>query len=344
MKKNFRTILQSKPGVNKEPVEENFKYEECSYPDAELKTGEILVKTLYLSVDPAMRCRMNDDTGVQYMTAWKIGETIQGLGGVGVIINSQHPDFKGGDIVESSFNWPWILYYTRSQDCNQEIRKVEKNIIGENLSLPLTLLGLIGLTSYLGIKEKGHVTQGGNQTFVASGAAGACGSVAGQVTRLEGCSNIVGICGTDEKCKFLREELGFNHAINYKHEDVGQRLSETCPNGVDVYFDNVGGSISDTVIEQMSRDSHVILCGQISVYNKDVPYPPPMGDEAQKIILERNITRERFLVVNYADKFQSSLAKLLQWYKQGKIKIKETVAKGLEKAGFAFVSMMKGGI
>ncbi|KAL5008411.1 hypothetical protein ScPMuIL_013992 [Solemya velum] len=160
MKKNFRTILQSKPGVNKEPVEENFKYEECSYPDAELKTGEILVKTLYLSVDPAMRCRMNDDTGVQYMTAWKIGETIQGLGGVGVIINSQHPDFKGGDIVESSFNWPWILYYTRSQDCNQEIRKVEKNIIGENLSLPLTLLGLIGLTSYLGIKEKGHVTQG----------------------------------------------------------------------------------------------------------------------------------------------------------------------------------------
>ncbi|XP_077862416.1 LOW QUALITY PROTEIN: prostaglandin reductase 2-like, partial [Saccoglossus kowalevskii] len=163
------------------------------------------------------------------------------------------------------------------------------------------------------------------------------------IARLEGCSNIVGISGSDEKCQYLTEQLGFNHAINYKTEDVDEKLKESCPNGIDIYFDNVGGEISNTVIKQMNINSHVILCGQISVYNKDIPYPPPIPQEILEYIADKNITRERYTVLNYREKFPQTMMQLMEWLKNGLLKHPETVAEGLEQTGAAFVSMMKGG-
>ncbi|XP_017735970.1 PREDICTED: prostaglandin reductase 2 isoform X2 [Rhinopithecus bieti] len=164
-----------------------------------------------------------------------------------------------------------------------------------------------------------------------------------KIGHLLGCSRVVGICGTHEKCVLLTSELGFDAAINYKKENVAEQLRESCPAGVDVYFDNVGGNISDTVISQMNENSHIILCGQISQYNKDVPYPPPLSPAIEAIQKERNITRERFLVLNYKDKFEPGILQLSQWFKEGKLKIKETVINGLENMGAAFQSMMTGG-
>ncbi|GCB65420.1 hypothetical protein scyTo_0013458 [Scyliorhinus torazame] len=137
--------------------------------------------------------------------------------------------------------------------------------------------------------------------------------------------------------------MGFDAAINYKQDNIVEKLREYCPAGVDVYFDNVGGDISNTVIGQMNQNSHIILCGQISQYNKDVPYPPPLPPDTKAILKERNIARERFLVLDYSDKHEVGLVLLSQWLKEGKLKVRETVVKGLENIGAAFESMMKGG-
>ncbi|XP_033646422.1 prostaglandin reductase 2-like isoform X1 [Asterias rubens] len=338
---NKRVCLASRPGADGVPSIENFRVENCEVPI--LEEGQILVKTLCLSADPYMRCRMNLDTGTDYISPWRLDTTIDG-GGVGVVVKSNNPGYRKGDILEG-FHWPWQLYSgldVQGFNC-LIVNKVDVGLVRKHWSLMLGLFGLSGITAYLGIKEKGHVVPDGDQTFVVSAAAGSCGSLAGQIARLEGCSNVVGICGSDEKCSYITEELGFNHAINYKTENVVERLRECCPGGINVYFDNVGGTVSDDVIQQMTADSHIILCGQISVYNKDVPYPPPLPVETERTLEEKNITRDRFLVLNYVDKFAKAVEILCGWYRKGQIKIKETVAEGLENAPHAFVSMMSGG-
>ncbi|XP_037840628.1 prostaglandin reductase 2 isoform X2 [Chlorocebus sabaeus] len=275
-----RVVLNSRPGKNGNPVAENFRMEEVCLPD-NINEGQVQVRTLYLSVDPYMRCRMNEDTGTDYITPWQLSQVVDG-GGIGIIEESKHTNLTKGDFV-TSFYWPW---------------QTKVILDGNNL------------------EKIGH---------------------------LLGCSRVVGICGTHEKCVLLTSELGFDAAINYKKENVAEQLRESCPAGVDVYFDNVGGNISDTVISQMNENSHIILCGQISQYNKDVPYPPPLSPAIEALQKERNITRERFLVLNYKDKFEPGILQLSQWFKEGKLKIKETVINGLENMGAAFQSMMTGG-
>uniref|UniRef100_A0A8C3RQX4 Prostaglandin reductase 2 n=2 Tax=Chelydra serpentina TaxID=8475 RepID=A0A8C3RQX4_CHESE len=332
-----RVVLNSRPGKNGVPVAENFQIEAVPLPD-KITDGQVRARTLYLSVDPYMRCRMNEDTGSDYLLPWQLSEVADG-GGIGVVEESKHANFAKGDIV-TSFNWPW---QTKIILDGRLLQKLEPQLVDGHLSYFLGAAGITGLTSFLGIKEKGHVTVGDNQTMVVSGAAGACGSLAGQIGRLEGCSRVVGICGTDEKCSILVSEMGFDAAINYKKGNVAEQLHELCPAGVDVYFDNVGGDISDAVINQMNQNSHIVLCGQISQYNKDVPYPPPLPPAVEEIQKARNITRERFLVLNYMDKQEASILQLCQWIKEGKLKVKETVVKGLENIGGAFQSMMTGG-
>lgn len=332
-----RVVLNSRPGTNGVPVPENFRVEETTLtPD--LKDGEVLVRTLYLSVDPYMRCRMNEDTGVDYAAPWQLCESVDG-GGVGVVQSSRCSTYSEGDVV-TSFNWPWQTHAVMK---GSVLQKVDSQLVDGHLSYFLGAVGMTGLTALLGIREKGHVTKGANQTMVVSGAAGACGSIAGQIGRMDGCVRVVGICGSDEKCKALVDDLGFSAAINYRTEDVSAKLKECCPDGIDVYFDNVGGDISDAVITQMNKDSHVILCGQISQYNKDVPYPPPLSEEIQGTLQKKNITRERFTVLNYMHKADASLYELSQGVKSGHVKVLETVVNGIEKMGDAFCSMMKGG-
>lgn len=332
-----RVVLNSRPGTNGVPVPENFRVEETTLtPD--LKDGEVLVRTLYLSVDPYMRCRMNEDTGVDYAAPWQLCESVDG-GGVGVVQSSRCSTYSEGDVV-TSFNWPWQTHAVMK---GSVLQKVDSQLVDGHLSYFLGAVGMTGLTALLGIREKGHVTKGANQTMVVSGAAGACGSIAGQIGRMDGCVRVVGICGSDEKCKALVDDLGFSAAINYRAEDVSAKLKECCPDGIDVYFDNVGGDISDAVITQMNKDSHVILCGQISQYNKDVPYPPPLSEEIQGTLQKKNITRERFTVLNYMHKADASLYELSQGVRSGHVKVLETVVNGIEKMGDAFCSMMKGG-
>ncbi|RLW10459.1 hypothetical protein DV515_00002260 [Chloebia gouldiae] len=332
-----RVVLNSRPGKNGVPVAENFRLELSTIADT-VQAGCVLVKTLYLSVDPYMRCRMNEDTGSDYLQPWRLSEVADG-GGIGVVEESKHHNLAKGDFV-TSFTWPWQTAAILNGD---SLQKLVPQLVNGRLSYFLGAAGIPGLTALLGIREKGHVAAGTNQTMVVSGAAGACGSLAGQIGRLEGCSRVVGIAGTDEKCSILVQEMGFDAAINYKKGDVAKQLRELCPGGVDVYFDNVGGDISDTVISQMNQNSHIILCGQISQYNKDVPYPPPLPPDIEKIQKERNITRERFLVLNYMDKQEASVLQLCQWIQEGKLKVRETVVEGLANIGAAFQSMMSGG-
>ncbi|KAI5232193.1 Prostaglandin Reductase 2 [Manis pentadactyla] len=332
-----RVVLNSRPGETGSPVAENFRVEEVNLPD-NINEGQVKARTLYLSVDPYMRCRMNENTGTDYLTPWQLSQVVDG-GGIGIIEESKHTNFSKGDFV-TSFFWPW---QTKVILDGNSLEKVDQQLVDGHLSYFLGAVGMPGLTSLFGIQEKGHVAAGSNQTMVVSAAAGACGSLAGQIGRLMGCSRVVGICGTQEKCLILTSELGFDAAINYKEGKVAEQLHELCPAGVDVYFDNVGGDISDAVISQMNQNSHVILCGQISQYNKDVPYPPPLPPAVEAIRKERNITRERYLVINYKDKFESGILQLSQWFKEGKLKIKETMINGLENIGAAFQSMMTGG-
>ncbi|NXG49882.1 PTGR2 reductase, partial [Psilopogon haemacephalus] len=325
-------------GKNGVPVAENFRLEQSTIPDT-IQVGQVRVRTLYLSVDPYMRCRMNEDTGSDYLLPWQLSEVADG-GGIGVVEESKQDNLAKGDFV-TSFNWPWQTVAILDGSL---LQKLDPQLVNGRLSYFLGAAGITGLTALLGIKEKGHVAAGANQTMVVSGAAGACGSLAGQqIGRLEGCSRVVGIAGTDEKCSILVQEMGFDAAINYKKGDVAKQLGELCPGGVDVYFDNVGGDISDTVISQMNQNSHIILCGQISQYNKDVPYPPPLPPDIEKIRKERNITRERFLVLNYMDKQGASVLQLCQWIQEGKLKVCLVLTDFMISLAAAFQSMMTGG-
>ncbi|XP_038865768.1 prostaglandin reductase 2 isoform X1 [Salvelinus namaycush] len=332
-----RVVLNSRPGTDGEPVPGHFCVEEAIVGPF-LKEGQVLVRTLFLSVDPYMRCRMNEDTGAEYLAPWGLSACVDG-GGVGVVELSRCDSLSVDDVV-TSFNWHW---QTQCLMDEKLLQKVEPQLVDGHISYFLGAVGMPGLTALLGVREKGHVTEGANQTMVVSGAAGACGSIAGQIGRVEGCTRVVGICGSDEKCRVLVEDLGFSAAVNYRQGDVATALKESCPNGVDVYFDNVGGSISDAVIAQMNNDGHVILCGQISQYNKDVPYPPPLCDETQEALQSKNISRERFMVLNYMEKHEAGIIQLSQWVKEGQIKVLETVVNGIENMGVAFCSMMKGG-
>ncbi|KAK7904233.1 hypothetical protein WMY93_016840 [Mugilogobius chulae] len=328
-----RVVLASRPGKNGAPVPENFHVEDMTL-SSELKEGEVLVRTLYLSVDPYMRCRMNEDTGAEYLRPWPLGDSADG-GGVGLVQSSRCSSVSEGDVV-TSFNWPWQTQLS----CRETLQNWTLASGWTSLVL-LGAVGMPGLTSLFGVREKGHVTKG--QTMVVSGAAGACGSIAGQIGRLDGCSTVVGICGSEEKCKALVEKLGFSAAVNYREENVSERLKQCCPNGVDVYFDNVGGDISDTVMSQMNKNGHVILCGQISQYNKDVPYPPPLSERTQEILTKNNLKRERFLVLSYMDKADAGILELSRLVKDGQVKVLETVVNGIENMGAAFCSMMRGG-
>ncbi|XP_065297492.1 prostaglandin reductase 2-like [Dermacentor albipictus] len=336
---NRRVVLKSRPGADGEPQLSNFATEQCATP-REFIDGEVLVRSVFLSIDPALRCRMNENTGVHYLTPWLVGRCVEGLGGVGIIEQSHSALLEKGDIVCRAMSWPWQLYFKTTAD---SLQKLDVQELGGDVSVVLTCLGLTGLTALLGLREKGGIKPSANQTCVVSAAAGACGSLAGQIAKLEGCKRVVGICGSDEKCDFLTKTLKFDAAINYKTQDVDERLTVTCPDGIQVYFDNVGGPVSDAVIRHMTSDSNIVLCGQIAVYNKSVHYPPPLSEDIQKIVKEKRISRDRFLVLQYQDKFDECLAQLKAWLKEGKLVARQTVERGLENAPRAFISMMNGG-
>lgn len=316
-------ILASRPkGL---PVAENFKLEEVELPV--LNAGELLLEGIYYSVDPYMRGRMND--AKSYVPPFETGKPLSG-GVVAKVLESNSANFKTGDIVTGNLPWKQKMI-----SVDTAITKIDTNLAPA--SYYLGILGMTGLTAYFGLMYIGKPKAG--ETVVVSGAAGAVGTVVGQIAAIQGCY-VVGIAGTDEKVNTLKKDFGFNAAINYKTTpNIKKVIAETCTKGVDIYFDNVGGEISDGVIANLNFYARIPLCGQISLYNST---EVPMGPRLQPMLLTRSVLMQGFIVSNFLPSFPEGIKQLATWVKEGKLKSTETIEKGFENLPQALIGLFKG--
>jgi NADPH-dependent curcumin reductase CurA len=289
--------------------------------------GQILLRTKYLSVDPYMRSRMNDRRS--YVAPFQLNEVLSG-GIVGEVIESRSENFVKGNFVVGNLGWQ-----DYSIAGEKEVRKINSEIAP--VSTALGVLGMPGLTAYFGLLYIGEPKQG--ETVVVSGAAGAVGMIAGQIAKIHDC-RVVGIAGSDRKTKYLVDELGFDAAINYRTaQNLRNSLKEACPAGVDIYFDNVGGEISDAVISLINKYARIPLCGQISLYNES---QIPTGPRIQPRLLTFSALMKGFIVHNYEDQFDEGLRQLACWLKEKNLKYAENIIDGLENAPKAFLGLFKG--
>ena len=316
-------VLVSRPmGL---PTLDNFRFENIAL--SEVKEDEVLVEGLYYSVDPYMRGRMND--AKSYISAFEIGKPIEG-GVVARVIESKSARIKAGDLVLARLPWS-----KRTVVAEKGLQKIDATIAPA--SYYLGVLGMPGLTAYFGLMDIGKPQAG--QTVVVSGAAGAVGTVVGQIARIQGC-RVIGIAGSDEKVNLLKSEYGFDEAINYKTTpDLKKALAQACPNGVDVYYDNVGGEISDAVMGLINFQARIIICGQISLYNSS---ELPIGPRLQLLLLGHSAMMQGFTVNNYQNRFGEGFEQLVKWVKEGKMKYPETKMKGFDQLPSAFMGLFKG--
>ncbi|MFL5351064.1 NADP-dependent oxidoreductase [Archangium sp.] len=305
------------------PKREDWKYTEEPVPEP--RDGELLVKVLYLSLDPAMRSWMNE--GKSYIPPVGIGEVMRAAG-VGRVVSSKHPGFSAGDHVLGVFG---VQEYARSD--GKGVTQVDPRI---PLPVYLGVLGISGMTAYFGLLDIGKPNPG--DTVVVSGAAGSVGMVAGQIAKLKGC-RVVGIAGGPDKCRYLVEELGFDAAIDYKSEDVKKALRTHCPKGVDVYFDNVGGDILDAVLTQLARGARIIICGAISQYNNTGPAKGPANYMS---LLVNRASMTGMVVFDYAPRYGEAAREMAGWMAQGKLKSREDIVQGLETFPDTLLKLFKG--
>jgi NADPH-dependent curcumin reductase CurA len=274
----------------------------------------VLVKTLYLSLDPAMRGWMNE--GKSYVPPVQLGEVMR-AGGVGKVIESKHPQFKAGDFVYGGLG---IQEYATVD--GKGLSKVDPSVAP--LPVHLSTLGMPGMTAYFGLLDIGKPQPG--ETVVVSGAAGAVGTVVGQIAKIKGC-RVVGIAGGKQKCDYLTQTLGFDAAIDYKSEDVKKALRQHCPKGIDVYFDNVGGDILDIVLTQLARKARIIICGAISQYNSTTGVKGPANYMS---LLVNRASMTGMVVFDYADRYPEAGRDMAGWLKSGQLKTREDIVDGLE--------------
>ncbi|AYF86108.1 NADP-dependent oxidoreductase [Pseudomonas sp. JS3066] len=291
---------------------ETFSYVET--PADEPSAGQVLVENLYLSLDPAMRGWMNDARS--YIAPVAIGEVMRALG-IGKVMASSHPDYQVGEHVCGVVG---VQDYFLGEP--RDFQKVDPN--QAPLPLYLSALGMTGMTAYFALLDVGQPQPG--ETVVISGAAGAVGSVAGQIARIKGC-RVVGIAGGADKCRYLVEELGFDGAIDYKAENLHAALKRECPKGVDVYFDNVGGDILDAVLTRINRKARIVICGAISQYNNKEAVKGPANYLA---LLVNRARMEGMVVFDYAPRFGEAVKDIAGWLASGDLKSKEDVVTGLE--------------
>lgn len=306
------------------PKNDDFKFINTQIPTP--KDGEILIKTLYLSVDPYMRGRMND--AKSYVPPFNLNEVISG-GVVAEVIQSQSPNFKQGDIITGNLNW--AEYSIAKEDA---VRKIDPSVAP--ISTHLGILGMPGLTAYFGLLDIGKPQAG--ETVVVSGAAGAVGSAVGQIAKIKG-ANVVGIAGSKEKVDYLIDELGFDAAVNYKKDSFEEDLKNALTNGVDIYYDNVGGIVSDVVMQHLNRNSRITVCGAISAYNSE---SSDIGPRVQGTLIKNSTLMQGFTVGNYTDDFPTAAKDLGAWLAEGKLKYEETTVKGFENTIEAFLGLFKG--
>lgn len=320
---NLQVTLAHRPEAL--PMESDFGVVESPAPAA--GEGQFLVRTLYLSLDPYMRGWMRENPG--YTAPLPLGAVMPG-GVVGVVEDSRHPGFQPGDIVEGMMGWQ---RYGVTDGAG--FRKVDPSLAP--ISTALGLLGMPGLTAYFGMTAIAQ-TKPGEQVFV-SGAAGAVGSVAGQIGKILGC-HVAGSAGSDDKVHHVVEDLGFDAAFNYRsREDYPAALREVCPNGIDVYFDNVGGLMTDAAVAHMNVRGRVAVCGQISQYNLK---EPELGPRWLFQTIIKRLRIEGFLIFDFAPAIPEALAQMAAWYKEGRFHYRETIAEGLENAPAAFIGMLTG--
>ena len=314
--------LASRPESN--PTTENFELRESPLPEPGPR--ELLIRTVYMSVDPYMRSRMAGE--VSYTEPWGVGEVLR-TRAVGEVVESNHREFDTGDYVQG--NLFWAEYATVEGD---DVVALDPE--AAPLSTALSVAGMPGRTAYFGMLDKGAPRPG--ETVVVSGAAGAVGSVAGQLAGLAG-ARVVGIAGTDEKCAWLTEALGFDASINYATDDVAKALTETCSGGIDVYFDNVGGEITDAVFQNLNPRATVSVCGQISLNSVD---GVPVGPRKLRTAVRKQLDIKGFLVSQFESRYDEATERLMRWVRSGDLTYRETITEGLENAPGALIGLFEG--
>ncbi|MEO6844434.1 MAG: NADP-dependent oxidoreductase [Ginsengibacter sp.] len=323
--KNQVIVLAERPiGI---ASKNTFQLKDADMP--EIKDGQVLLKSIYVSVDPGMRGFMdtgkNDNTGQKF----EIGKPITSRS-VAQVIESKSKKFIKGDIVHGRL--AWAKYQAMDAD---KLEKVDPGLAP--ISTAVGILGVPGLAAYFGLEKIGKIQKG--ETVVVSGAAGGVGSAAVQIAKIKGC-RVVGIAGSDKKIDYLEKELGIDKGINYKKsDDLGKVLSIACPNGVDVFFDNVGGKLFDAVFELINKKARIVICGQIAVYNEAAP---PERPRPQHMLIKKSARIEGFVVFDFKDEFGEAKQKLAQWYLEGKLKYKENLVEGFENLPSAFIGLFTG--
>lgn len=291
-----------------------------------LQDGELCVKSMYVSVDPYMRNRMNDVKS--YVPPFELNKPLHG-DVVAQVVESKNPNFAVGDFVAGVLNW---AEYSISK--GKGLRKIDTTL--GPLTTALNVLGLPGMTAYCGLLQIGRPKAG--ETVVVSGAAGAVGMIVGQIAKLTGC-RVVGIAGSSEKCNLLTTQLGFDAAVNYKSGALKSHLREACPDGVDLYFDNVGGDVTDAVLPLLNDYARIPLCGQIALYNLE---QPEMGPRNWVHLLIHRAKVQGFIVSDFSDMMPEALKDLAAWLRAGKLQSRESVVEGFENIPDAFLGLFRG--
>jgi NADPH-dependent curcumin reductase CurA len=319
---NRQVRLAARPSGRPTPADWEFTSEAVPEPGP----GQFMVEVSHLSIDPAMRGWMN--AGRSYVPPVEVGAVMR-AGAVGLVAASEHPGFAVGDYVYGAFG---VQEYARSD--GRGVIKIDTSVADP--ATYLGTLGLPGMTAYFGLLDICKPQAG--ETVVVSGAAGAVGAAVGQIARIKGC-RVVGIAGGEEKCRYITEELGFDAAIDYKSQDVNKALKEHCPQGINVYFDNVGGDILDAALARLARGARIALCGAISQYNATGPVKGPSNYLA--LLVNRGMMKG-FLVFDYFDRYGDAAREMAGWLESGKLRAKEDVVEGLETFPDTLNKLFKG--
>ena len=322
---NRRVVLAARP--HGEPTPAHFRLEESRVPVP--KAGEVLLRTRWLSLDPYMRGRMS--AAKSYAAPVAIGEAMTG-GTVSEVVESDNPDFAVGELVSAFGGW---------QDYSvSDGRGLQRIPPGVPPTTALGILGMPGMTAYTGLLTIGRPKAG--ETVVVAAAAGPVGSLVGQIAKLKG-ARAVGIAGGLEKCRYLTEELGFDAGIDHRGDDLPQALAAACPEGIDVYFENVGGAVFEAVLPLLNDFARMPVCGLVSAYNAtELPPGPDRSPGLMRAILTKRLHLQGFIVWDFADQAEAFLRDVGGWLREGRVKHREDVVEGLEKAPEAFIGLLKG--
>lgn len=323
IKMNKSIVLKSRPQGT--PTLDNFEIKEIEKPQP--KDGEVLLKSIYVSVDPYLRGRMRDEKS--YIEPFELNKPISSAI-VAEVVESKNDKFKKGDYLTGMLQWQQF----QTTNANH-LRKVDGDKV--NLSAYLGVLGLTGLTAYFGLMDIGSPEKG--ETLLVSGAAGAVGSIVGQIGKIKGLK-VIGIAGSDEKINLIKDKFNFDEGINYsKTDDMSAAIKELAPDGIDIYFDNVGSYTLDAAMNNINRFGRVINCGAISLYNET---EQPTGPRLETTLVKKSVKMQGFIVRNYESRFQEGIKELSQWLTTGQLKHEETIVSGFDHIPKAFIDLFDG--